>query len=414
MRRLRSSAECWASHDQMNLTTPWIFRLLLVAVIGLAVGLAIVQGDGSEDSTGVTHGLASGTTPPERTGARPTESTPASTPRSDDSGDSATVAPDSGGVLGVKGGSARRPRRPAPPATRLIPTVSPPSSLLGVYTGGGNAVGVDRFATWLGNPLDRALEFLDDRSWETIESPTWVTSQWNGRGYRMDISVPMFPASGGSLTTGASGGYNSHFAKLGQTLVANGQANAIIRPGWEFNGSWFKWFAGSTPGVYAAYFRQIVNAMRSVPGQRFEFEWNPAIGTADVRLGKAYPGDQYVDYIGLDVYDQSWIPRWRSPAARWKSMMSQRFGLRWHRNFSARHGKPMTYPEWGLMTRSDGHGGGDNPYFISRMHEWIRTNNVANHYYFEWDAPDGNHELASGQFPRSAARFRQLFGAATS
>jgi hypothetical protein len=393
----------------MNLTTPWIFRLLLVAVIGLAVGLAIVQGEDSEDSTGVTLGSPI-TTPPERTDAPPTEKPPTGTPRDDDPGDSTTVGPNSGGVLGVTGGSGRRPRRPTRPATESLPTVAPPANTLGVYAGGGNFNGADQFGSWLGNDLDRALEFLDGSSWSTIDSPDWFGSRWNGRGYRMDFSVPMIPASGGSLAVGASGGYNSHFVKLAQDLIASGQANAIIRPGWEFNGSWFRWFAGSAPRVYAAYFRQIVASMRSVPGQHFEFEWNPTIGEARVPLAKAYPGDQYVDYIGLDLYDQSWISRWRNPAARWKHFMSQRYGLRWHRNFSARHGKPMTYPEWGLATRSDGHGGGDNPYFISRMYEWIRTNNVAAHYYFEFDAGDGDHELANGQFPRSAARFRQLFG----
>jgi hypothetical protein len=394
----------------MNLTTPWTFRLLLAAVIGLAVGLAIVQGDGSEDPTGVTVGSPSGSTGPERGEALQAESAPAST-APDYSGRPATVAPDAGGVLGVTGGSARRPRRPARPATRSLPTVSPPSSSLGVYTGAANVRGVEQFAGWLRLDLDRALDYIDGSTWSTIESPNWSTSGWNGSGYQVDFGVPMIPASGGSLVTGASGAYNSHFVELGRTLVANGQANAIIRPGWEFNVSWFRWFAGSTPRAYAAYFRQIVTSMRSVPGQHFEFEWNPAIGTSQVPLGKAYPGDQYVDHIGLDVYDQSWIPKWRNPVARWKNFMGQRFGLRWHRDFAARHGKPMTYPEWGLITRSDGHGGGDNPYFISQMHEWIRTNNVASHYYFEFDSDGNRYELMNGQFPRSAARFRQLFGA---
>jgi hypothetical protein len=396
----------------MNLTTPWIFRVLLVAVIGLAVGVAIVQGGDSEDSTGVSLESPS-TTPPERTEAPQTEPPPESIPR-DGSGESTTVPPDSSGVLGVTGGSDRRPRRPNRRATGSVPTVAPPANTLGVYVGGGNADGADQFGSWLGNDLDRAIDFIDGSSWSTIESPSWFGSRWSGRGFRMDFSVPMIPDSGGSLAAGASGAYNSHFVKLAQDLVAHGQANAIIRPGWEFNGPWFQWYAGSAPGAYAAYFRQIVTSMRSVQGQRFEFEWNPALGKLGVAPNRAYPGDRYVDYIGLDVYDNSWIANWRNPRARWKTYMNQPHGLRWHRQFAARHGKPMTFPEWGVTTRPDGHGGGDSPYFISRMYEWIRTNNVAAHYYFEFDAPDGSHELTSGEFPRSAARFRQLFGAPTS
>ncbi len=287
---------------------------------------------------------------------------------------------------------------------------SSPRDTLGVYNGAGNVDGVDQFGEWLGHRLTRALEYVDGRSWSTIESPTWETGAWTGSGYRMDFSIPIIPDSGGSITTGASGAYNSHFVKLGQTLVAKGQADAIVRPGYEFNGNWVRWAASPNPGAWAAYFRQIVTSMRSVPGQDFEFEWNPSLGRVDVAPDQAYPGDQYVDYIGLDVYDKSWIANWEDPVARWNDFMDQPYGLRWHRDFAAQHGKPMTFPEWGLVSQPQGHGGGDNPYFIEQMYEWIRTNNVANHYYFEYDA-DGQHELMSGQFPNAAARFRELFGA---
>ncbi|MGA9635222.1 MAG: glycosyl hydrolase [Solirubrobacterales bacterium] len=357
-----------------NRARPWTFRLLLaaaiglavvgLAAIGLAVGLAIVHGDSSQDSTGTSHRGASGTPPPERTGARRTE--------------------------------------------------SPPWSSLGVYTGAADVSGVKQFADWLRIDLHRAVDFINGSTWSTIESPTRQTRGWANSGYRIDFGLPMIPASGGSLAAGARGAYNSHFVKLGENLIENGQADAIIRPGWEFNAPWFRWHAGSSPGAYVAYYRQIVNSMRSVRGQRFEFEWNPALGKLGVAPNRAYPGDRYVDYVGLDVYDQSWIRRWRDPVARWKDYMNQPYGLRWQRDFAAQHGKPMTFPEWGLTTRPDGHGGGDNPYFISRMYEWIRTNNVAAQYYFDFDAPDGRHELTSGEFPRSAARFRQLFGAGAS
>ena len=71
----------------------------------------------------------------------------------------------------------------------------------------------------------------------------------------------------------------------------------------------------------------------------------------------------------------------------------------------------MTFPEWGLSTRSDGHGGGDDPYFIQQMYDWISTHDVAHADYFEYDAPDGRHSLMNGQFPNAAAKFQALFGA---
>ena len=227
----------------------------------------------------------------------------------------------------------------------------------------------------------------------------------------MEYSIPIIPSTGGTLQAGAGGDYNSHFVALAHNLIDNGQANATLRLGWEFNGSWYKWSAASDRPSFAAYWRQIVNAMRSVPGQHFEFDWCPTLGKASVAPDRAYPGDAYVDYVGADVYDNSWIANYRDPAARWNDFVTQPYGLQWQSDFAAAHGKPMTFPEWGLSTRSDGHGGGDDPYFIQQMYDWIRTHDVAHADYFEYDAPDGRHSLMNGQFPNAAAKFQALFGA---
>ena len=78
----------------------------------------------------------------------------------------------------------------------------------------------------------------------------------------------------------------------------------------------------------------------------------------------------------------------------------------------------MALPEWGVATRSDGHGGGDNSYYIQNMHDFIvnPANSVAFQAYFDVNASDGAHELspADGQtaFPNAAALFRKLFSVA--
>ena len=70
----------------------------------------------------------------------------------------------------------------------------------------------------------------------------------------------------------------------------------------------------------------------------------------------------------------------------------------------------MTFPEWGLVKRSDGRGGGDNPYFIRQMHRWIQTHNVAYHLYFESTDPNGEYRVFSGTFPKAAQSFVRYFG----
>ena len=259
-----------------------------------------------------------------------------------------------------------------------------------------------------------ALDFFAGDTWALIESPDWWLNAWQGSPLlRRVLGARSSRRPVAPCRKGAAGAYNSHFQKLAQTLVAHGQGNAILRLGWEFNGSWYAWYAGKDPAAFAAYWRQIVDTMRAVsPGLRFD--WNPTLGTAGMSTGveAAYPGDAYVDYIGTDVYDQSWGSNYTDPAFRWNEFVTQKNGLNWVASFAAAHGKPITIPEWGLSIRADGHGGGDNAYFIQHMYDWITSHNVAFDMYFEFDASDGAHRLMTAQFPIGSAAYRRLFAGA--
>jgi Glycosyl hydrolase family 26 len=290
-----------------------------------------------------------------------------------------------------------------------------PSSVLGVYAGPANPAGVARFGQWLGRPVTYALDYFSAESWASIESPNWWLDAWATSPYEVVYSVPMLPDSGpATLAAGATGAYDSHWVKLAQTLVAYGQGDAIVRPGWEFSIDAFSWSARTNEeaATYAGYFRRVVQAMRSVsPG--FRFVWNPNGGWAPFDLAAAYPGDAYVDVIGLDVYDGGWMAGHEDPAVRWQRVLNGPNGLAWLSSFAASHGKPAALPEWGLWIRSDGHGGGDNTYFVGRMHKWISATNVAFAIYFEAEG-DGQHQLQTGLFRLGAARFKELFGSGSS
>lgn len=304
---------------------------------------------------------------------------------------------------------------PAVDSSRLVP--------LGVYHGPASTDAVARFEQRLGRNVELAHDYLDKRSWRRMTSVGWMTQRWTKAGFsgRMVFTVPMLPDSGGTLKRGAAGKYNRHFRLLARRLVAGGQGASILRVGPEFNGKWFKWTTNVPRGgkLYAAFWREIVETMRAVPGTSFKFDWAVNAGSAWIDNGKkqlraagAYPGDAYVDYIGMDVYDQSWAPHRRSARKRWNEFVNQRDGLNWHVRFAAAHGKPMSIPEWGLVKRRDGRGGGDNPYFISQMHKWIQAHQIAYHVYFESTDPNAVYGVFSGGFPRSAKSFVRFFGAA--
>jgi hypothetical protein len=139
--------------------------------------------------------------------------------------------------------------------------------------------------------------------------------------------------------------------------------------------------------------------------------------------------------VGVDVYDETWNPDtypWpkdanvaeieRRQKKAWDGWIvySPR-GLKFWSEFAQKHGKPLAFPEWGLVNGSEGHGGGDNPYFVEQMHAFIATpgNHVAFACYF--DANPEKHrdaispKLTGGKdegtdFPKASERFKALFG----
>jgi Glycosyl hydrolase family 26 len=303
---------------------------------------------------------------------------------------------------------------------------------LGVYTGALSPGTTSSFGRAIGQQPAFATDFLNGSTWSTLVSgaPTYM-STWSGSGYTMVWGVPMLPNSfspdsnaadtSGSaygLQQGASGAFNSYFLKLAKEMVAGGQGNSIVRPGWEFNGSWFPWAAKGQAAAFVGYWQQIVETMRSVSGGNFKFEWNPTAGDQGVGdLANYYPGSAYVDYIGLDVYDQAW-GTYAGIASEWNTYLTEPYGLNWLASFAASEGKPITLPEWGLdpdPSSNDGGpvsqpnagvGGGDDPTFINDMAQWISQNDVFDASYWDYNSS----KLSSSSNPNSYAAFITDFG----
>ena len=162
----------------------------------------------------------------------------------------------------------------------------------------GGAKAVEAFGRWVGHPDVWAVDFEPAERWDSISVGDWQLGEWgdwtrkNPQKRRLILSVPLLPGpwdrSGSadprekgavSLEAGARGDYNAHFQKLAQNLVRHGLGDSILRLGWEMNGGWYTWRAAGEEEHFAAYFRQIVQTMRAVPGaEKLQFCWNPALG----------------------------------------------------------------------------------------------------------------------------------------
>ena len=316
------------------------------------------------------------------------------------------------------------------PAGAAAPSVS--VNTLGVYVGYQSPGRVSAFGRAIGQRPSFAMDFLDGDSWSALlrTAPSYMAA-WKGSGFTMIWGVPILPyasspgatsTSGDSLQQGAAGAYNSYFRKLARDMVAGGQANSIVRLGWEFNAGWFPWAAVGQAATFIGYWRQIVDTMRSVAGQNFTFEWNPNAGGTD-DLADYYPGNAYVDLIGLDLYDQAWGNYGASDCngaacqqEEFRTLLTQPNGLRWLAKFAAAQGKPVALPEWGLAASSptdlngtyvdEELGGGDDPTFINAMAQWINRNNVYEATYWQFN----RSRISPTANPLSDAAFVSDFG----
>jgi hypothetical protein len=274
--------------------------------------------------------------------------------------------PGEGEDAGSRGGG---PGTSASAAGRSLPP-------LGVFTGSGPE-GVRRLSdlqAWLGGTdLRVGHTYLPGETWAGIEGPPGFLAPWArwrradpGRLFVLNVPMQARDEAGVSdarvrklLREGAEGHFDAHFRTLAKRLVRLRVPDTVLVLGWEMNGSTYTHRCGPDPKTFKRYWRRVVGVMRSVPGQRFTFDFAPARGADNIGWTSCYPGDDVVDIIGMDAYDQ--------PAGlSFTEQVREPFGLQAQVDFAAKHKKPISYPEWGLFRN------GDDPEYVRRMLEWFK------------------------------------------
>jgi hypothetical protein len=277
---------------------------------------------------------------------------------------------------------------PAPPTPLTAYAANNPKLLL-------------EFENWLGCKVDFVHIFLDHASWEGIGWPSWFMDQFKELDKPVLWSFAMIPR-GATLKDAGSGKYNRYYLSAAKLLAqAKPFPNGTIpiRLGWEFNGTWFAWSARGKEEDFIATYRNVVNAFRSV-SDKFRFEWNVNFGQK-MDVMKAYPGDEFVDTLGMDFY---WKKEWQShdPVRAFKDIRDHRVGLRWLEDLAKQKGKPTAYSEWGVNGNNAGP-------FIKLVQEWIAQHpNVAYTTYWNSDA-DYEGKLSGGRWPDAGNTFKQAF-----
>jgi hypothetical protein len=313
----------------------------------------------------------------------------------------------------------------APVSTSNITAVK----TLGIYPGFGNERGAlnhTNFEEWLGRKILFADANVDHKTWTAFLGSTWgnfenTTSLFRNRpDVTPALTVPLRVSEIGGQTNKVGGpeiirkelqdtanGLNDDkYRKVAERLVNFGQAKAIIRLGHEMDIEWYPHsIRNGNEDVYISAFRHVVGIFRSYPGNQFLIDYNgngafnlsyksPRTGITQPYGDAGYPGSDYVDIIGVDVYNRG---SWSNTKARLDYTLA----------LAKKHGKPMSIPEWGLWVSETG----DDPTFIQNMYDWINATPTTGpgrmiyHAYFQ-DHPEVRLELA----PNSRSKFKQLFG----
>jgi hypothetical protein len=287
-----------------------------------------------------------------------------------------------------------------------------------VYVG-SSITGLASFASLTGQPANCALVYNDSSTtWNQWADPWFTQPKYGWQPWlqadpadrRVVISQEMIPDQVPSnwRELGAAGAYDGYARELATNLVAAGMGNAVIRLGHEMNGNWYHDDLGNNPaqyGVWAAYWARIVRVMRLVPGAHFLFDWNVSAGI-QTPLASYYPGNNVVDVIGIDIYDSGMPGDPTDPSARWESLESEPGGLAQIVAFAREHGKPLSFPEWGVVNTANG-GLGDDPAFVKGIATVVKDNDVLYQSYFD-RATGAVVPLAEA--PQSLRTWEEYFG----
>ncbi|MCF2130719.1 hypothetical protein L1I79_30465 [Strepomyces sp. STD 3.1] len=313
--------------------------------------------------------------------------------------------------------AAAEPTPPAPAPTPAAPAPGAPAKkpatpAFGAYLDYGPR-GVARMAglsQWLGDAeLRVGHTYLPGDRWSNIEgAPTFLEAWADWRIRKADrmfvLNVPMMERNEEGvgddevralLRRGAAGEFDHHFRALAERLVALKVPDTVLVLGWEMNGITYTHRCGPDPEAWKTYWKRIVTTMRAVPGQKFRFDFTPSRGRDAVPWTTCYPGDETVDIIGMDSYDQ---PR----GMKFDEQVKEPFGLQAHVDFAKKHGKPISYPEWGLFRN------GDNAEYMRRMLAWMDEHQPVYNTVTDY-CPHGVWQCDDN--PRSTAVYRSvLFG----
>jgi hypothetical protein len=180
---------------------------------------------------------------------------------------------------------------------------------------------IDRFAAETGRMPGIVMSYRDwNEGWSTALVEPRFIDPVVARGAvpmitwlpRLDSGDPVQQPAYSDATI-AAGAYDAYIARAAREAAAFGRP-LLVRLGHEMNGSWSSWGAGvngNSPADYVAMWRHVVSIFRAEGATNVRWVWAPNVygsgssspTAAAVPFQPFYPGDRWVDFVGLDGYN---------------------------------------------------------------------------------------------------------------
>lgn len=235
-----------------------------------------------------------------------------------------------GGAPGNAAVATGTPVAPAPTARATIrpnptPTLAtrPGSSAiaLGAYVSPGlwSASDIDQFTAIVGTDPAIVMWYQDWQHVPTRDFDTAIMDAVTIRGAMPLVTWEPWDYTGTAmqpayaLRTILAGDYDPYIRQWARDAAAWGKP-MYLRFAHEMNASWYPWSAGvngNTSAEYVGVWRHIWDIFHQAGASNVRWVWSPYVelpGT--VPYAQLYPGDAFVDWVGLDGYNwgtsQSW------------------------------------------------------------------------------------------------------------
>ncbi len=274
---------------------------------------------------------------------------------------------------------AATPSASTEPSAAAEPSATFNGPTMGGWYAGASGIGVadGKFARWLGQPVTIAATWADQDD-SAQRKMTALTREYRDWDQAIDLAVGgTVLESDENYAEAAKGAYDDRWRSAAQVIAArrgNLQAPTFVRCFHEMNGDWYKNWELKPDNIeaYKASHIRYAKILREAMPKVY-ITWSPNFRDhSGIPIEQWYPGDEWVDVVAPDYYDDADTDA-RYSVSAWNAeaddvdKVGNPLGVEAWRRFAEKHGKPLGFPEMGLKPDF----GSDHPEWIKAFNAWL-------------------------------------------